>query len=85
MFPNYVIVNIIVNVQPHCNGHFCWRHEFASPAAEVKCYWDDLRSRFVKANQLNKTSDSGKKHSRVSSGLELKTQKPAHFSNLFNY
>ena len=26
---------VIVNVQPHCNGHFCWRQEFAPPAAEV--------------------------------------------------
>ena len=31
----FIPVNVIVNVQPHCNGHFCWRHELASPAAEV--------------------------------------------------
>ena len=27
--------SIIVNEQPHCNGHFCWLGELASPAAEV--------------------------------------------------
>ena len=26
---------IIVNVQPQCNGHFCWRRKLASPAVEV--------------------------------------------------
>ena len=26
---------IIVNVQPLCNQHFCWRRELASPATEV--------------------------------------------------
>ena len=26
---------IILNVQPQCNGHFCWQGELASPAAEV--------------------------------------------------
>ena len=31
----------------NCNVHFCWRRVLASPAAEVKCYWDDLRSRFL--------------------------------------
>ena len=25
--PVNVIVNIIVKVQPHCNGHFCWWRE----------------------------------------------------------
>ena len=30
-----VIVKIIVNEQPECNGHFCWRCKLASPAAEV--------------------------------------------------
>ena len=39
--------NVIVNVQPQCNGHFCWRRELASHAAEFKCYWDDLRSCFL--------------------------------------
>ena len=43
----FIPVNVIVNVQPHCNGHFCWRCELASPATEVQCYWDDLRSRFL--------------------------------------
>ena len=27
--------SIIVNEQPHCNGHFCWLCELASPAADV--------------------------------------------------
>ena len=45
--PVNVIVNVIINVQPHCNGHFCCRRELASPAAEVWCYWDDLCSRFL--------------------------------------
>ena len=43
----FIPVNAIVNVQPHCNGHFCWQCEFASHAAEVQCYWDDIRSRFL--------------------------------------
>ena len=34
---NVKINFLIVNVQPHCNGHFCWRRELASPAAKVKC------------------------------------------------
>ena len=36
-------VNVIVNVQPQYNGHFCWRRKLASPAT---CYWYDLRSSF---------------------------------------
>ena len=31
----FIPVNVIVNVQPHCNGHFCCWRELASPAAEV--------------------------------------------------
>ena len=39
-------VNVIVNVQPQYNGHFCWQRELASPAAEFKWNWEDLGSRF---------------------------------------
>ena len=43
----FIPINVIVNVQPHCNGHFCWRRDLASPAAEDYCYWDNLCSRFL--------------------------------------
>ena len=48
-FPNYrqLPVNVIVIVQPHSNGPFSLAARLALPAAEFKCYWDDIRSSFL--------------------------------------
>ena len=49
--PVKVIVNFRVNVQPHYNGHFCWRRELASPAAEVQYYQESSRTQILNVNR----------------------------------
>ena len=46
----FFLFHPLVNVQSLCNGHFCWRCELASPAAEVR---DNLRSRYLGRELFN--------------------------------